>query len=221
MESEFQIVADADRRTMVVLRGVVDAHNAPRAREAIRRAGRPGRVNVDVAGLSEIDNCGVRALIAEAVDARRAGRRIHLRGARPPLLDRLYRNGLWSLFGFDSLCDTPFRCPEGTVRIVWKEERFQTPAEVRYLPDARHRIVRFARSLGVDDDTLDSIHLGAGEAVTNAIRHGCRDNSALTIEVRCAASDDRMVVEVHDPGPGFDPGSVSPPVPDELRPGGM
>src|SRR5205814_5190673 len=109
MESEFQIVADADRRTLVVLRGVVDARNAPRAREAIRRAGRPGRVNVDVAGLSEIDSSGVRALIAEAVDARRAGRRLHLRGAHPPLMERLHRNGLWSLFGFDSAGDIPFR----------------------------------------------------------------------------------------------------------------
>jgi anti-sigma regulatory factor (Ser/Thr protein kinase)/anti-anti-sigma regulatory factor len=221
MESEFQIVADADRRTLVVLRGVVDARNATRAREAIRRAAWPGPVSVDVGGLSEIDNSGVRALIAEAVDARRAGWRLHLRGAHPRLMERLHRNGLWSLFGFDSAGEIPFRWYQSTVRIVWKEERFQTPAEVRYLPEIRHRVTRFCRALGVDRETLDNIHLGAGEAVTNAIRHGCCDNPTLLVEVRCAATDDRLVVEVHDPGTGFDPGAIPPPAPDELRPGGM
>src|SRR5439155_23700186 len=127
MESEFRIVANAERRMLVVLRGVVDARNAPRAREAIRRAGRPGPVSIDVAGLCEIDSCGLRALIAEAVDARRAGGWLRLRGARPPLLERLYRDGLWSLFGFDAGRDVPFRWAEGTVRIGWKEERFQSP----------------------------------------------------------------------------------------------
>jgi len=221
MESEFQIVADAESRTVVVLRGVVDARNAPRAREAIRCAARPGPVGVDVAGLSEIDSSGVRALLAEAADARRLGRRLQLWGARPPLLDRLYRSGWLSLFGFDSVSDSPLALPKGTVRIVWKEERFQTPAEIRFLPDIRHRITRFCRQLGIDDDTLDSIHLGAGEAVTNAIRHGCCDNACLIVEVHCAASHDRVVLEVRDPGPGFDPDTVTPPDPGELRPGGM
>src|SRR5438874_2081634 len=154
MESDFRIVADADRRTLVVLRGVVDARNAPRAREAIRRAGQPGPVSVDVAGLSEIDSCGLRALIAEAMDARRAGGSLRLRGARPPLLDQLDRDGLWGLFGFDSACDAPVFWTQGTVRIVWKEERFQSPAEIRLLPGIRHRITHFCRALGVEGDTL-------------------------------------------------------------------
>jgi serine/threonine-protein kinase RsbW len=223
MESEFRIVADSDSSTLVVLQGVVDSLNAPFAQEAIRRAAWPGRcaICVDVRDLACIDGIGLRALVSEALDARRAGRPLRLRGATRRLLDALHKNGFLNLFGFEAACDrVPPPCC-GTVRIVLREERFTSPAALHYLPQLRHRIVRFCRGLGIDQDLLDNIHLACGEAVTNAIRHGCREDPSQAIEARCAARDDQLAVEIRDPGRGFDPNAVRPPDPEELRPGGM
>jgi anti-sigma regulatory factor (Ser/Thr protein kinase) len=100
------------------------------------------------------------------------------------------------------------------------EDRFRCAATLSALPAIRHRLLRFYRSRAVEPDLLDCIHLAAGEAVSNAIRHGCRLDSARTVEVRCHVSAAAVVVEVRDPGPGFDPAAVGPRPLTDLVPGG-
>jgi serine/threonine-protein kinase RsbW len=232
MESEFRIVPGADR-PLVVLSGVLDSRNACHAQKAIRRASAPVAapigcqrrarccVSVDVGGLASFDRMGLRALVCEALKAHRAGRPLSLRDAGRPLLERLDRDGYLHLFGVETRVEAPRPAADVSVRIVCKEERLQTPADLAFLPQIRHRVVRFCKTLGAAGELLDSIHLATGEAATNAIRHGCRDDPSLSVESRCAAADDVLVIEVRDPGPGFDPASVHSPDPEELRPGGM
>jgi anti-sigma regulatory factor (Ser/Thr protein kinase)/anti-anti-sigma regulatory factor len=223
MESEFRIVADADSSALVVLQGVVDCRNAPFAQEAIRRAAWPGRsgICVDVRNLACIDGTGLQALVAEALDARQAGRPLRLRGATCRLLETLTRDGYLSLFGYEAAGEFLPPAPRSTVRIVLREERFSAPAEIGCLPEIRHRVVRFCHGIGLEQEALDFVHLAAGEAATNAIRHGCAEDPTKIIECLCAARDDQLAVEIRDPGTGFDPTSVGPPNPEELRPGGM
>lgn len=58
--------------------------------------------------------------------------------------------------------------------------------------------------LYVGDDLCRTIKLLVSELVTNSVRHaGLQSND--TIEVSVAASDDRVRVEVDDPGRGFTP----------------
>lgn len=64
------------------------------------------------------------------------------------------------------------------------------PAEARDVLDG------LARGL-VDEETLDHLRLGLSEALTNAIVHGRAPTS-----VRIWATGDRVVVHVHDRGPG-------------------
>ncbi len=223
MESEFSIVAHDDADAVVVLQGVLDAWNAGPAQEAIRRAAHRGQngVCLDVGGLSTIDGCGIQALAAAARAIQRDGGRVELRHASSPLLTRLARYGVVHLFGLNSILIGPTFVPDRRVRIVWKEDRFRRPAALECLPEVRHRIVRFCSALGLAGEALDSMHLAAGEAVTNAVRHGCREDSRLEVEVRCAATEVQVVTEIQDPGPGFDPGSVGTPCVEALRPGGM
>jgi anti-sigma regulatory factor (Ser/Thr protein kinase) len=89
-----------------------------------------------------------------------------------------------------------------------RDDCFRAAATLGWLPDIRKRIVRFYERCGVAPELLDQIHLAAGEAVTNAIHHGCRNDSRRTIEIRCIASNIALVVVVRDPGPGFDPDAL-------------
>jgi anti-sigma regulatory factor (Ser/Thr protein kinase) len=62
--------------------------------------------------------------------------------------------------------------------------------------DARHALTRLGRGV-LPDDVLDDLLTGTSEAVTNALVHG--DPPAT---VRIWATPSRVVVQVHDNGPG-------------------
>ena len=75
----------------------------------------------------------------------------------------------------------------------------------------------------VHDERLDDLRLAVSEACTNAIeaqsRAVARAVPDAPITVRCWVEDGRAEVEIHDNGPGFDPGSLAPhpPVTDPAR----
>ena len=51
------------------------------------------------------------------------------------------------------------------------------------------------------------------EALANAIRHGCGNDSGKSVELCVACDPERgMLIVVRDPGPGFDPTSIPSPV---------
>ena len=62
--------------------------------------------------------------------------------------------------------------------------------------DTRHALARIGRSR-IADATLTDLIIGASEAVSNALRHG-----EAPVTVRIWATPDRLMVSVHDPGPG-------------------
>jgi anti-sigma regulatory factor (Ser/Thr protein kinase) len=62
--------------------------------------------------------------------------------------------------------------------------------------EARHALARIGRAR-VNNTTLTDLIIGASEAVSNALRHG-----QPPVTVRIWAAPDRIVVSVHDTGPG-------------------
>jgi serine/threonine-protein kinase RsbW len=52
------------------------------------------------------------------------------------------------------------------------------------------------------------VHLALEEALVNAIKHGNGCDSSKTVHVVCEITPDRLVVQVEDQGPGFDPDAV-------------
>lgn len=55
-----------------------------------------------------------------------------------------------------------------------------------------------------DDDIFD-LHLALTEAITNAVKHGHGGDFSQPVQVRYHVNSDRVLAEVEDQGPGFDP----------------
>ncbi|MBI3911464.1 MAG: ATP-binding protein [Armatimonadetes bacterium] len=209
----------------VTLRGPLDTGTIPQAQDALRAArgpqARPELV-VDVAAVTEVDSAGLAVLAGEAWHAQREGGTVRLRHASPALVRRLELAGWLNLFVLDGL-QTPgplYLVPQPRRR-TWREETFVVPARLDLIPELRNRVVYFAAALGLANEELDDVRLAAGEAITNAYRHGCQGNANRHIGVRCTADPERLCIEVRDPGSGFDPWSLSLPDPMHLEPGGL
>jgi serine/threonine-protein kinase RsbW len=58
---------------------------------------------------------------------------------------------------------------------------------------------------GYPDPDIFEMRLALQEALDNAIRHGNRGDPAKLVRVFCDVDGERVLVEVHDQGSGFDP----------------
>jgi serine/threonine-protein kinase RsbW len=81
--------------------------------------------------------------------------------------------------------------------------KFAWPAEPRNCREARIAVAELVARMPFDPDEIDAIVLAAGEAVTNAIRHGSPNggDNKFTLDVGCF--DDHITIEVTDEGCGL------------------
>ena len=56
----------------------------------------------------------------------------------------------------------------------------------------------------LDDDTCSQVTMAVIEAGTNAIQHGHKRDASKSVDFTFSAFPDRLEVNVHDLGPGFD-----------------
>jgi serine/threonine-protein kinase RsbW len=63
--------------------------------------------------------------------------------------------------------------------------------------------------LEFDADVTTLVSMSVIEAGTNAIQHGHKRNPDLPVDVAFRMFADRLEIDVHDTGPGFDPGIVN------------
>ncbi len=66
---------------------------------------------------------------------------------------------------------------------------------------ARRSVSTFAQACGFQGDRLGDLELAAGEAISNAIEHGCRLRGFF--EVRCRFDGTSLIIEIKDRGQGF------------------
>src|SRR5918999_73801 len=83
--------------------------------------------------------------------------------------------------------------------------RLRIPAKPEYITLVRLALSGLSRLRPLDDETLGDLKLAVTEACSNSVRHGYRDGREGTVEVSYELQPDRLVVEVVDDGPGFDP----------------
>lgn len=90
----------------------------------------------------------------------------------------------------------------------------EIPARPEYLVVAR-QVVAAAASVEPTfrDERIDDLRIAVSEATTNAVEAHTDVDSDDRITIRCDLAEDRIEVEVHDQGGGFDPDDV-PLVPD-------
>ena len=98
--------------------------------------------------------------------------------------------------------------------------RLTIPAKAEYITLGRLALTAIARVRPVSDETLSDLKLALTEACTNSVRHAYREGRRGTVEIVYQLEPDRLVVEVTDDGPGFQP-PAAPPGPGELDEGGL
>jgi len=97
---------------------------------------------------------------------------------------------------------------------VWQLEEF-FPSQTGAGKPVLERVLQQLREMKFGDLDVYSVHMALEEALVNAIRHGNGNDSSKKVHVLCHASEDKIVIQVEDEGPGFDPGDVPDPTLEE------
>jgi serine/threonine-protein kinase RsbW len=97
--------------------------------------------------------------------------------------------------------------------------RLRIPAKPEYITLVRLALSGLSRLRPFDEETLGDLKLAVTEACSNSVRHGY-SNGGGTVEIVYELQPDRLVVEVVDDGPGFDP-ELAPRSGEELSEGGL
>lgn len=99
--------------------------------------------------------------------------------------------------------------------------RLELPASLDLIDPLDEVVVRLARAEGASEDDAFGIQVAFHEALTNAVRHGCRCDARRRIRVAVRLVSNELRVLVVDPGAGFDPRRLPDPLAaDNLRRGG-
>lgn len=87
--------------------------------------------------------------------------------------------------------------------------------DLRAAKAPEERILADLDAHGYDVDTTFAIKLALEEALTNAVKHGNRNDGSKQIVVRYHIAPDRAVIMVRDEGPGFTPDEIPDPTAEE------
>jgi serine/threonine-protein kinase RsbW len=161
--------------------------------------------------------------VAAARDLRAQSRWLRLERASRHLIQLLQTAGFSPFFQIESQLvpgGLPPNAPTASGK-VWQHAAFSVPARSELLSHIRNRVTALVEGLSMGEDCLDSIQIAVGEAASNAFRHGCGGNEMLKVRVTASTDGETLVVEIADPGPGFDPDAVPCSEPGELHEGGM
>jgi serine/threonine-protein kinase RsbW len=226
MEIPCAVVAkDADGNPSVSLRGDMDFRNARYLLDGVKLATRmPGEtIVVDLRAVTFMDSSGISALVRAARSLDADGRVMRLTRASRHLIQLLNTAGFTPFFRFDASQDwgAPPRAAGGVIERHWQHTAFTIPARLALISHVRGKIAELIGSVPGGNEHLDAIRLAVGEAASNAVRHGCSGNEEMKVGVQCSTDGETVVVEITDPGRGFDPEQVPTPLAGELREGGM
>jgi anti-sigma regulatory factor (Ser/Thr protein kinase) len=81
------------------------------------------------------------------------------------------------------------------------------PADPQVFPSVRHAAIEACRSVGASETDCLALDLALGEALANAVSHGRHSLTAAQpiVSLRLWRYHDRLIFEIRDNGPGFDP----------------
>ena len=83
--------------------------------------------------------------------------------------------------------------------------RLTIPAKAEYITLVRLALSGISRLRPLSEEALGDLKLAVTEACSNSVRHGYGNGQEGTVQVSYELLEDRLVVEVEDDGPGFDP----------------
>ncbi len=89
------------------------------------------------------------------------------------------------------------------------------PSDLRHAKEPEDRILSELARLGYSEDARFAIKLALEEALTNAVKHGNRNDPSKRLTVRYHITPERAVIVVRDEGSGFAPDQLPDPTADE------
>ncbi|MBI3947881.1 MAG: ATP-binding protein [Armatimonadetes bacterium] len=195
------------------LRGSIGPQGVAQITKALAAlASRPCRaIRVEAGGLSGVEESGLRALAREVDGLRQRGIRVTLVGASRHVRDVLSSGGRVS-------ADTPAEKRGGQAR---RRTLLQLPRAPQSVAAIRGAAAESARSLPFTPVEVEDIVMAAGEAASNAVRHGVPAAGDSDLRVRCWTQGSTFCLEITDPGAGFDPGQWRVPDLGATREGGL
>ena len=87
--------------------------------------------------------------------------------------------------------------------------------DLRSVKAPEHALMDALHKAGYDKETIFAIKLAFEEAVTNAVKHGNRNDRSKHVHIRFFVDPTRVIIGVADEGPGFSPDAVPDPTADE------
>ena len=77
------------------------------------------------------------------------------------------------------------------------------PSSLSEYHDFVQDILERMEQLGWDKSTLFGIHMALEESISNAIRHGNKEDSSKQVHVECEISSERFWAKIRDEGEGY------------------
>ncbi len=90
-------------------------------------------------------------------------------------------------------------------------QRFVMPSRREALESAEREVLSALNRLGYDSASVFAVRLAMEEGLTNAFRHGNKENPSRSITMYCEIDSRQVLLEIEDEGEGFDPESVPDP----------
>ncbi|MHB9036111.1 MAG: ATP-binding protein [Armatimonadota bacterium] len=223
--ASLRVTVSRDMPPTVKLIGQVDFHNRDRMSDAFERClkAKHQTIKADLSEVHYIDSSGIATLIRCAAKAMEKGTSVELVGASEQVSRVLTLCGAAIYFSSVVECVPVCGGPEPAIvdQGFWQVSDFCIPASPETAAMARCRVEDVVKSMPFTRSESQDILIAVGEAIANAIRHGCLCNPEHRISVKCVAGPRRLSVDITDPGAGFLPDIVPDHKPDSLLEGGM
>ncbi len=220
MENKLKLSIEAGSPQLIRAHGELNFENCHELGELLVNALQRCDQGIDLAlgGLDFVDSSGLRILIIGAQDADVAGCGLRIVSLTPQLDHVLTISGVRHLFDVAVSPKDPSIVCEPAAESL-SSDTFELPAEVSSCCEGRDRICSFAAAMSFTRTEIDDIRLAAGEALSNAVRHG--ECAGQLIYVSCARTDRGLLITLEYPSECFDPECVPVPNMDDPPIGGM
>lgn len=202
-----------------------NAHGLVESISTLLATERPEQVLVDLAQVGMIDSSGLRALLQSRKLCEEAGVGLEL-ACVPECVGRIINmSGFGSVFGLPGLqireTNSQIASDVEFDALGWKISEHVAASDPSVIAILRGKVRDAAIEAGARDDVLCDIQIAAGEALTNAYKHGSPMKGENKITLRCMSCGKALVIEVEDEGTEFDPCATSDPDPKQMRECGM
>jgi len=209
---------------LIVVVGEVNYESAKYIKQAFEefQCNGAARIVLDCNSVDFVDSSGIGAIVYWAQQLKKVGGELILRSATAQLVHALQISGFSDQITIESAeADFAKVLPKPYVNSLWQQARFSIPLPADRDGLIRKRVTELAESMPFTKWQVDDIRLAVGEAVSNAIRHGCRWGEHDRLNVDCIGDDEKLVIRFNYPGDKFDPNAVPVPDPNNPREGGM